>query len=126
MNIGGIAASAMNAFGSDMLVRAHNIANMSTPEYKSENIALISGIQDMGVVAGTVYTNVAPGPPVPGLVGVNEIGRGVLSPGYLEGSNTDIAREYAHMIGTQNAYAAMATTVRAHDDFVGMLLDLKV
>ncbi len=41
-------------------------------------------------------------------------------------AHTDIAREYVHMIGTQNAYAANAAAIRTVDDMTGMLLDMKI
>jgi flagellar hook protein FlgE len=86
----------------------------------------MTGNQDQAVMVGLISTDKTPGPPVPGLVAVNEIGREVLSPGYLEGSNTDIAREYVHMIGTQRAYEANANAIRTVDDMTGMLLDMKI
>ncbi len=126
MQIGSTNASALSAFGVDMLVRANNLANVNTPGFHAQNLSLMTGNQDQGVMVGLISTDKTPGPPVPGLVAVNEDGREVLSPGYLEGSNTDIAREYVHMIGTQNAYAANAAAIRTVDDMTGMLLDMKV
>lgn len=126
MQIGSTNASALSAFGVDMLVRANNIANVNTPGFHAQNLSLMTGNQDQGVMAGLISTDKTPGPPIPGLVAVNADGREVLSPGHTEGSNTDIAREYVHMIGTQNAYAANATAIRSVDDMTGMLLDMKV
>ena len=126
MQIGSTNASALNAFGVDMLVRANNIANVNTPGFHAQNLSLMTGNQDQGVMVGLISTNKTPGPPVPGLVAINQDGREVLSPGYLEGSNTDIAREYVHMIGTQRAYEANAIAIRTVDDMTGMLLDMKI
>ncbi len=126
MQIGSTNASALSAFGVDMLVRANNLANVNTPGFHAQNLSLMTGNQDQGVMVGLISTDKTPGPPVPGLMAINEDGRQVLSPGYLEGSNTDIAREYVHMIGTQNAYAANAAAIRTVDDMTGMLLDMKV
>ena len=126
MQIGSTNASALSAFGVDMLVRANNLANVNTPGFHAQNLSLMTGNQDQGVMVGLISTDKTPGPPVPGLVAINEDGRQIISPGYLEGSNTDIAREYVHMIGTQNAYAANAAAIRTVDDMTGMLLDMKV
>ena len=126
MQIGSTNASALSAFGVDMLVRANNIANVNTPGFHAQNLSLMTGNQDQGVMVGLISTDKTPGPPVPGLVAVNQDGREVLSPGYLEGSNTDIAREYVHMIGTQRAYEANAIAIRSVDDMTGMLLDMKI
>ncbi len=122
----GIAASALNAFGLDMLVRANNIANVNTPGFQARNVSLMTGPLDRGVLVGLVDTDATPGPPVPGLVAIDEDGREILSPGYLEGSNTDIVREFAHMTATRRAYEANAVTVRTVDEISGMLLDMKI
>ncbi|MCC8193433.1 MAG: flagellar basal body protein [Deltaproteobacteria bacterium] len=126
MQIGSANASALSAFGVDMLVRANNIANVNTPGFHARNLSLMTGNRDQGVMVGLIDTDKTPGPPVPGLVPVNQDGREALAPGYLEGSNTDIAREYVHMIGTQRAYEANALAVRTVDDMTGMLLDMKI
>ena len=124
--IGGIAGSAMNAFSVDMMARANNIANVNTAGYEAQTVSLMSGPQDQGVMVGLIDRDRTPGPPVPGLVAINEDGREIIGPGYLEGSNTDIGREYAHMISTQRAFEANAISVRTMDDVTGMLLDMKV
>ena len=53
-------------------------------------------------------------------------GREVLMPGYAEGSNTDIAHEFAHMITNQWAYEANASVIRTYDAMAGTVLDIKV
>ncbi|MDL2210030.1 flagellar basal body protein [Desulfovibrio sp. OttesenSCG-928-O18] len=126
MRLGDIASSAMNALGVDMLVRANNIANMNTPEFEAQRVTLTSGPQNQGVLVGSIYHDTTPGALVPGMVMTNEGGREVLRPGYVEGSNTDIAREFVHMISTQRAYEANAAVVRTYDDVSGVLLDMKV
>ena len=126
MQIGSTNASALGAFGVEMLVRANNIANVNTPGFQAQNLSLMTGNQDQGVMVGLISTDKTPGPPIPGLVAINQDGREVFSPGYLEGSNTDIAREYVHMTGIQRAYEANAIAIRTVDDMTGMLLDMKV
>lgn len=126
MQLGSIAASALNAFSIDMLVRANNIANVNTPEFEARQVALMSGPRDLGVTVGSVYHSTVPGPLVPGSVMTDEGGREVARSGYVAGGNTDIAAEFVHMISTQRAYGANASVVRTHDDAAGVLLDLKV
>ena len=126
MQIGSTNASALSAFGVDMLVRANNIANVNTPGFQAQNLSLMTGNQDQGVMVGLISTDKSPGPPVPGLVAINQEGGEALAPGFLEGSNTDIAREFVHMTGTQHAYAANALAVRTVDDMTGILLDMKI
>ncbi len=126
MNIGSIAASALNAFGVDMLVRANNIANVNTPAFQSQRVDLMSGHGDQGVTIGAIYHNTTPGPLLPSNVTVAENGRSALATGYLEGSNSDLAQEFVRMTAAQRAFEANAAVIRSHDDITGTLLDLKV
>lgn len=120
------AASAMNAFSVDMMARANNIANINTDGFKARNVHLMTGAQGEGVLVGSIVTDNSPGPLVPGYPGVGAVGRGALPPGYIEGSNTDLAHEYVHMISTQRAYEANAVSIRTMDDMTGYLLDVIV
>ncbi len=123
-NLGGVAGSALNALGVDMLVRANNIANVNTPGFQAQNLSLMTGVDGQGVMVGLISTDKTPGPPVPGLVAITDNGQ--ITPGYIEGSNTDLTREFVHMISDQIAYGANAATIRTVDDMTGMLLDMKV
>ena len=46
--------------------------------------------------------------------------------GIVEGSNTDLPREFTTMIVTANAYSANAAAIRAWDELVGSILNVKV
>lgn len=46
--------------------------------------------------------------------------------GVVEGSNTDIPREYTTMLMTENAYSANAATIRAWDELTGSILNVKI
>jgi flagellar basal-body rod protein FlgC len=46
--------------------------------------------------------------------------------GMTEGSNTDLPREFANMIVTENAYSANAAAIRAWDELTGSILNVKV
>ncbi|MDL2207953.1 flagellar basal body protein [Desulfovibrio sp. OttesenSCG-928-M16] len=45
--------------------------------------------------------------------------------GFTEGSNTDLAREFVNLVSTENAYSAVAVSIRAMDEMVGSLLNVK-
>ncbi|CAK7065067.1 MAG: hypothetical protein DELT_01612 [Desulfovibrio sp.] len=120
MRIGDMAASAMNAFSVDMMARANNIANMNTNGFQAQNVTLTTGPLGQGVAVGSIYHDTSPGPLVPGYDPT------VNGTGYVEGSNTDIAREFVHMISDQHAYAANATVVRTYDDMMGTLVNMMV
>lgn len=120
MRIGDMAASAMNAFGVDMMVRANNIANVNTAGFTSQHVTLATGPQGQGVMVGSIYPDVSPGPLVPGYDPT------VNGMGYAEGGNTDPVREFAHMISDQHAFAANAAVVRTYGQTVGILLNMMV
>ena len=46
--------------------------------------------------------------------------------GYIEGSNTDLAREFTNLISVENAYSANAVTIRTMDEMTGSILNVKV
>ena len=46
--------------------------------------------------------------------------------GYIEGSNTDLPREFANLIVTENAYSANAVAIRTMDEMTGSILNVKV
>ncbi|MDR0827520.1 MAG: flagellar basal body protein [Desulfovibrio sp.] len=46
--------------------------------------------------------------------------------GVVEGSNTDIARDFVNMISTENAYSANAAMIRAWDEMTGSILNIRV
>lgn len=125
-SLGGIAASALNAFSVDMAVRANNIANVNTPEFHARNVTLTSGYQNQGVTVASITEDTTPGPILPDFAAANHGGTAVHTRGYLDGSNTDLAREFTGMIATQHAYTANAITIRTVNDMTGTLLDMKI
>lgn len=120
MRIGDMAASAMNALSVDMMARANNVANVNTAGFNSQHVTLATGPQGQGVTVGSIYPDTSPGPLVPGYDPT------VNGMGYVEGSNTDIAREFVHMISDQQAYAANAAVVRTYDQTAGTILNMLV
>jgi flagellar hook protein FlgE len=51
-------------------------------------------------------------------------GRGILSPGALEASNVDLAKEFTSMILAQTGFQANARTIQASDDMLKELVNL--
>ena len=126
MNLGSIAASALNTFSIDMHVRAHNIANVSTGGYTPLDTSYMTLPDNQGVAIASIYNAYAPSSPQPSVITVNENGRESYAPGILEGSHVNIAHEFVHMVATQRAFEANAAVIRTHDDISGTVLDLKV
>ena len=124
MSVGSIAASALNAFSIDMMVRSNNVANINTDGFKAQDVTLMTGPGGRGVQVGAITASRTPGPMVPGMVSGSENGRETLVPGFVEGSNTDLANEFVQMIASETAYAANATVVRADEEISGALLDI--
>lgn len=113
MRILDTATSALGAFSVDMMVRANNIANVNTPGFKAQTLSLMTGPQDMGVTIGRLGRDSSPGAMMPDT-----------AYGTVEGSNTDLAREFTHMVGTSAAYKANATVIRSQEEMSGYLLDM--
>ncbi len=46
--------------------------------------------------------------------------------GLVEGSNTDVARDFTKLIISENVYGAQASVIRAMDEMTGSILNVKV
>jgi flagellar hook protein FlgE len=51
---------------------------------------------------------------------------GQIYPGHIEGSNTDIPRNFVNLILSEFAYGANATVIRTMDEMTGSILNVKV
>ncbi len=118
--------SALGAFGTGMAVTANNIANVNTNGFRASRTHLETGPQDQGVRVAEIRESTTPGPLVPSLERVEDPDTGRVSTEYqyVEGSNTDLAREMVDMISTQNAYDANAAVIRTESEMSGTVLDL--
>ena len=126
MRLGSIAASALNAFSVAMQVHAHNIANVSTNDFVSQEASFMTGPHDQGVTVVSVYTANTPFSPQPSGIFLNENGREIYAAGAIEENNLDIGHEFARMIASQRAFEANAAVIRTSDDISGAFLNLKV
>ncbi len=118
--------SALTAFGTSMAVTANNIANINTNGFKASQTHLETGDQGQGVQVSEIRRSTSEGPLVPSLERVENAETGEVSTEYqyVEGSNTDLAREMVGMMSTQNAYDANAAAIRTQDQMTGTVLDL--
>ena len=126
MNVGSIAASALNAFSVDMMVTANNIANVNTRGFREQRVDLETGPNDQGVAVGAIYGRTSAASVMPNAVSTGDQGRAFAAPAFLEGSNTDVAENFVRMTATQRAFEANTAVIRTHDDITGTLLDLKI
>lgn len=79
------------------------------------------GLQDLG---NTLFT-VTPNSGVP-MIGIADVGgRGTISPGVLEMSNTDLSEEFTGMVIVQRAFQANARTITTSDEILQELVNLK-
>ncbi len=118
---------ALSAFGVEQNVTANNVANVNTDEFQSSRVHLETGDEGYGVRIQDITRSTADGPLVPATIpGMNESGMMVGVPGYVEGSNTDIATEMTGMIRTQNAFSANVAAVRNWDQTTGYLMDMMI
>jgi flagellar basal-body rod protein FlgG len=72
------------------------------------------GIFFESAASGQAFT----GPPGTG-------GLGTLAPGSVESSNVDLTQEIVNMIISKHGYSANARTIKASDEMLGTLLDIK-
>ncbi len=110
--------SALNAFSNGMAVSAHNIANVSTPNFTSWEYHYGAG------PGGTVQLQVNNSPirldnadalnPLPPTFNESEtIG--------MANNTVDLATEFTHQISTQNAFEANAIAIRSRDEMYDSL-----
>jgi len=118
--------SALNALSTQMQVSANNVANMNTNGFQASRASLETGWQDQGVRVASIDKDTTPGPMVPSLERSRnaETGGVETSWQYVEGSNTDLVREFTHMNSVQNAYEANAVAIRSQDEMFGTVLDI--
>lgn len=124
-NRDGFAASPLTSveFDSNGHVIGVFASGMSKPIYK---LAIAGFANPDGLEArnGNVYAqSPTSGPAEVG--GAGEKGLGRIIPAAHELSNVDLAQEFSHMIVTQNAYNASATSFRTVDEMTEVARDLK-
>jgi flagellar basal-body rod protein FlgC len=125
MRIEGPATQALQAHSTAQAVAAHNVANVSTNEFKARQTTFETGPQGQGVRVQEIRQSSAPGGAAPSFTAVEDAsGRMEQVPTVVETSNTDVATETVNMISNSNAYAANAAVVRTKDEMAGTVLDM--
>ncbi|MDR1040982.1 MAG: flagellar biosynthesis protein FlgG [Deltaproteobacteria bacterium] len=119
--------TALDAFSTGTQVTAHNLANVLTDGFNAGRTVY----QDLPRYSGTAaQTQTRLGPDGP-LVPWQGLPRDPATPawvpdGFVEGSNTDVAREMVNMIVTHRGYQANAKVIHVADSMMGTVIDLKV
>jgi len=87
-------------------------------------VAQFANAGGLAAAGGSQYTATAnSGGASTGTAGV--AGRGTLVAGYREMANVDLAKEMTNLIVDEKAFAANLTTIKAQDEMLGEVLDLK-
>ena len=117
------AASGMKTQQDNMDVIANNIANVNTNEFKASSVRFETGPMDQGVQISEVRKDGSPGSFVQAPVFTEENGRAIQRQGWVESSNTDVAREFTNMISTERAFQANVASIRTADEMLGTILN---
>ena len=109
------AHSGLIAFSTKIDVTAHNIANVSTNWFKTSQTEFAA--VESGGVRATIRTSETAGPSI-----LSDRG---YSPTQLELSNTDLVEETVNLISAQRGFEANLQALRAADDMLGNILNIK-
>ena len=123
MRVMDIATSALGALSTSLQVSANNLANANTNGFKQSDVRFETGPGDQGVRISEIRKDATPGSPVEAPV-YPIVGRQYEQHmGWVESSNTDVARQFVDMISASNAWQANTATIRTADDMLGYLVD---
>jgi len=118
---------ALSAISVSQAVTANNIANVNTDEFKASRTTFETGPDGQGVRVEEIRQDDTQGAYYPDMRPVeNSDGYMTQQLQYVETSNTDLAREMVNMVQNTHAYSANIAAIRAQDDLVGTVLDMKV
>ena len=107
--------SALQAIQLKTQTTANNVANINTDEFKGSRTSLVEGNPDgVNVTISRIET---PGPQV-----YEQTTQGQK---LVEKSNVDLTEELPSMMVSRRAFQANIKTIRAEDEMLGMLLDIK-
>jgi flagellar basal-body rod protein FlgC len=121
------AATALSAFGVGTQVIAHNLANVMTDGFKSSQALYYDLPPYSGVGVSTRRLGVPSGPLIPAQgLPPNPNSSPLTPPGFVEGSNTDVAMEMVSLIVTSRAYQANAKVPPTIDEMLGTVINMKV
>jgi flagellar basal-body rod protein FlgC len=116
---------ALSAIAVQQSVTANNIANVNTDGFKASTATLETGPEGQGVQVQDIRQTSDPGPVLPSYqYGGPERGARDALPGHVEGSNTNLSREFVNLIKNENGYSANAVAVSAYEQQIGTILDM--
>ena len=120
------ATTALGALSVSLQVSANNLANVNTNGFKQSDVRFETGPGDQGVRISEIRKDATPGSPVEAPV-YPIVGRQYEQHmGWVESSNTDVARQFVDMISASNAWKANVATIRTADEMMGTLVDAVV
>lgn len=118
-----LASSALQAQTTEIHISAHNIANVSTGGYEPWRALSSTGPQGKGVKIDAL---VREGQPLGGHDSrITHADKDITQTIGEDNSHTDIAREFSLMIDSHHAFDANASVIRAADEMLGTLLNIK-
>ena len=109
------ALTGLTAFGKQLEVVAHNIANVNTDGFKKFRTTFVEA--PASGVLPVVEKDNSPGPTV-----LRDSGRNQLE---IELSNTDLGEELVQQMLAQRSFEANLHTIKTGDALLGSILDLK-
>ena len=109
------ALSGLAAFGKQIEVVAHNIANINTDGFKKSRTEFVEASR--GGVLPVVKKDDSSGPTVLRDTGGNQI--------MVELSNVDLGEETVQQLVAQRGFEANLQTLRTEDSLLGSILDIK-
>ena len=126
MRVMDIPTTALGALSVSLQVSANNLANVNTNGFKQSDVRFETGPGDQGVRISEIREDASPGSPVEAPV-YPIVGRQYEQHmGWVESSNTDVARQFVDMISASNAWKANVATIRTADEMMGTLVDAVV
>jgi len=109
------ALSGLTAFGKQLDVSAHNVANVNTDGFKKSDTTFVEA--PSGGVLPVVQKDNSPGPAV-----LKDTAQGYMQ---VELSNVDLAEEAVSQILAQRGFEANLRTMKTADDMLGSILDTR-
>ena len=126
MRVMDIPTTALGALSVSLQVSANNLANVNTNGFKQSDVRFETGPGDQGVRISEIRKDATPGSPVEAPV-YPIVGRQYEQHmGWVESSNTDVARQFVDMVSASKAWKANVATIRTADEMMGTLVDAVV
>lgn len=113
-----VGASALNSFSQRVQATTYNIANVSTDGFQPVTAQLADGPRGQGVHLNSLTRE---GKPV---TASGTSTTAASQSGFLP-SATALEREFSHLISDQRAFQANVQSIRATDEMLGYVLDIK-